>query len=86
MGNDTSSPLKVSSSFSCGVVPEALGTSTSFISKEKYKVKRMKKESALTKHKKWLLELQSTKEKLELEYASELQLKTATREKVFLSF
>lgn len=68
-------------SFSCGVVPEAIGISVSVLSKEKHKVLRPKKDSALTKHKKWLAQLQETKDKLELQYAMEMEKKQETRDK-----
>lgn len=59
--------------FSCGVVPEAPGMSVSILSKERVKVKKEKKDSVLTKHKKWLVDLQKAKEQLELDALLEVK-------------
>ena len=67
--------------FGCGVVSEEIGAHVSLASKEKHKIKRPKKESALTKHRKWLAELQETKDRLELEFVQEMQQKKETQEK-----
>lgn len=61
--------------FSCGKVPEALGINVSIASKDKGKPKRAKKETVLTKHKRWLADLQKTKDKLEMQYIQEMQEK-----------
>jgi len=59
--------------FGCGVVSEEVGAHVSLASKEKHRIKRPKKESALTKHRKWLAELQSTKDRLEMEFVMEME-------------
>lgn len=68
-------------SFSCGVVSEKAGTNVSISNLEKKYPKRKKKETALTKHKKWLAELQSTKDRLEKQYEEELRLEQEKSEK-----
>ncbi len=73
-------------SFGCGVVSEEIGAHVSLASKEKHKVKRPKKESALTKHRKWLADLQKTKDRLEMEYVTEMQSKQETSEKVRIAY
>merc|ERR1711871_91324 len=55
--------------FAVGVVPSAFGLNAAL---DKQKVKRKKKETALTKHKKWLAELQRKKDELELQYTVEV--------------
>lgn len=67
--------------FGCGVVSEEIGAHVSLASKEKHKIKRPKKESALTKHRKWLAELQNTKDRLEMEFVMELENKKDQSEK-----
>lgn len=67
--------------FGCGVVPAEIGAHVSLASKERHKIKRPKKESALTKHRKWLAELQNTKDRLEYEYAMEMQAKQDQKDK-----
>ena len=69
-------------SFSCGVVPEAPGTNVSISNLEKKYPKRKKKETALTKHRKWLQELQNTKDRLESQYEEELLASQAKNQKV----
>ena len=73
-----------SPAFACGVVPEAIGISVSVLNKEKHRndSKRPKKDSALIKHRRWLQELHETKDKLEIEYATEMQMKQEARERV----
>lgn len=64
------------SSFRCGVVSESVGANVSINNLfEKTHVKRPKKETALTKHRKWLAELQATKDRLETQYVEENQRK-----------
>lgn len=62
-------------SFTCGVVPEAIGQTVLPSSKEKYKIFRSKKDSVLSKHRRWLAELQKTKDTLEARYVDELNRK-----------
>lgn len=69
-------------SFSCGVVAESAGTNVSISNLEKKYPKRKKKETALTKHRKWLAELQNTKDRLENQYEEELLATQAKNEKV----
>ncbi len=61
-------------SFSCGVVSANIGQNVPISMKEKM-VKRPKKDSVLIKHKKWLADLQKTKERLEQEYLEEARRK-----------
>lgn len=68
-------------SFSCGVVPDAVGTNVSISNLEKKYPKRKKKETALTKHRKWLQELQRTKDRLESQYEEEILANKAKNEK-----
>jgi hypothetical protein len=72
----TTKPLGTSSTptFSCGVVSGNLGQNVPISMKEKM-VKRPKKDSVLVKHKKWLADLQKTKERLEQEYLEEARQK-----------
>lgn len=55
-------------SFRAGKVPDPVGVANLNL---KSKVKRPKIENALTRHKKWLAELQRTKDRLEAEYTME---------------
>lgn len=71
-----SAPEKTS--FTCGVVADSAGTNVSISNLEKKYPKRKKKETALTKHRKWLAELQNTKDRLESQYEEEMR---ATQEK-----
>lgn len=61
--------------FISGKVPDALGINVSISGKDKLKPKRAKKETVLTKHKRWLADLQKTKDKLEIQYIEEMQAK-----------
>lgn len=45
-------------------------------------IKRSNKDSALVKHKKWLSDLQKTKDKLEVEYMEEAKRKEEAQQKV----
>jgi hypothetical protein len=47
-------------------------------------LKRPKKDSVLTKHKKWLADLQKTKERLEVQYLEEIQKKDEAQSKVII--
>lgn len=67
-------------SFSCGVVPQTLGTTVSIANKEKH-IRRPKKENAVSRHRKWLADLQKTKERLEQEYVEEAERKRESQEK-----
>ena len=65
--------------FVCGQVPREVGLT-------KYKndavaVKRTKKETALTRHRKWLRDLQNTKDELERGYVLEMQAKEETKKR-----
>lgn len=60
--------------FTCGVVPDAPGLSAPIANRDKF-LKRPKKDSVLTKHKKWLSDLQKTKERLEVQYLEEMRQK-----------
>lgn len=68
-------------SFSCGVVSESAGMNVSISNLEKKYPKRKKKETALTKHRKWLAELQNTKDRLESQYEDELRATQAKNDK-----
>jgi hypothetical protein len=69
-------------SFSCGVVADSAGTNVSISNLERKYPKRKKKETALTKHRKWLAELQNTKDRLENQYEEELRATQEKNEKV----
>jgi hypothetical protein len=45
-------------------------------------LRRPKKDSVLSKHKKWLADLQKTKERLEIEYIDEIKKKEESQAKV----
>jgi len=83
-GNSAVATMKSSqgekSSFICGVVPEPSGTNVPIGTKEKL-LKRPKKDSVLCKHKKWLADLQKTKERLEMQYLEEIQSKEEAQAK-----
>jgi hypothetical protein len=66
--------------FICGLVAEAAGIGQSMASKDQKKVKRPKKETVLTKHRRWLAELQKTKDKLEMQFVEEMKAKEASRD------
>lgn len=68
-------------SFSCGVVSDPSGTNVSIASLERKYPKRKKKETALTKHRKWLAELQKTKDRLESQYEEEMQKANESKQK-----
>lgn len=68
-------------SFSCGVVPVTVGVNVPIPMKEKM-LKRPKKDSVLVKHKKWLSDLQKTKERFEEQYLEDLQRKEDSKQKV----
>ena len=65
--------------FVCGLVADAAGVNVSMSSKDQKKVKRPKKETVLTKHRRWLADLQKTKDKLEMQYIDEMKAKDAAR-------
>eukprot|EP01035_Chromulina_nebulosa_P029388 gene29388-38949_t len=79
-GATTKGSTSDSSSFICGLVPEAIGTNVPIPMKEKL-LKRPKKDSVLCKHKKWLLDLQKTKERLEIQYLEEIRKKEEAQSK-----
>ena len=64
-GTATSTKAPISNAdkntFTCGVVAEPIGVNVTMSSKEKMKLRRPKKETVLTKHRKWLADLQKTK-------------------------
>lgn len=64
--------------FNCGVVPDAVGIGQPASSRKK--VKRPKKETVLTKHRRWLAELQRTKDKLEAEFVDDMLKKQEKKE------
>lgn len=66
--------------FSAGVVPETIGLNVPISAKEKL-IKRPKKDSVLAKHKKWLSDLQKTKDRLEYEYVEEIRRKEESQAK-----
>jgi hypothetical protein len=61
-----SQQLGAKPSFACGAVPEKLGSNIPIISAEEKKEGGAKAPTALASHKKWLQDLQSTKESLEV--------------------
>jgi hypothetical protein len=84
-GTATSTKAPISNAekntFTCGVVAEPIGVNVAMSSKEKMKLRRPKKETVLTKHKKWLADLQKTKDKLESQYMDELMKKEEEKQK-----
>ncbi len=66
------------------MVPIPIGSNVAISAKEK-QIKRPKKDSVLVKHKKWLSDLQKTKERLEEQYIDDLRKKEEEKLKVSLS-
>ncbi len=79
-----SSQSEAKTSFGAGVVPIPIGSNVAISAKEK-QIKRPKKDSVLVKHKKWLSDLQKTKERLEEQYIDDLRKKEEEKLKVSLS-
>lgn len=75
MASKTNGGAVEKNTFSCGVVPDALGINVAINTKEKAKLRRPKKETVLTKHKKWLHDLQKEKDRLEIKYMEDLKKK-----------
>lgn len=73
--NNMSSNSSSKPQFAAGKVPEALGVPVHSTAREKFLSMKKKKDSVLSKHKKWLQDLQKTKERLEAEYLEEQQRK-----------
>jgi len=68
--------------FSCGTVAKEIGSNVPISSKEKVlSNNKNKKDSALSRHKRWLADLQKTKERLESEYLDEEARKKDSRRK-----
>lgn len=65
--------------FICGLVADPAGMPVSLSKKDEKKVKRPKKETVLTKHRRWLSELQKTKDKLEMQYIDEMRQKEESK-------
>jgi len=84
-GTATSTKAPISNAekntFTCGVVAEPIGVNVAMSSKEKMKLRRPKKETVLTKHKKWLADLQKTKDNLETQYMEEIMKKEEEKQK-----
>ena len=70
------------STFACGVIPESIGINIPISSKDKHKFDRPKKDTVITKHRKWLAELQRKKEMLEVQYMNEMAQKKEEQDKV----
>ncbi|GMI44988.1 hypothetical protein TrCOL_g7683 [Triparma columacea] len=68
-------------SFKCGTVETPLGENVKISEHQKMVAKMSKKDSVLSKHKRWLNELQKTKEKLQDEYIASEEKKEAQKEK-----
>eukprot|EP00428_Durinskia_dybowskii_P078293 CAMPEP_0170358512 /NCGR_PEP_ID=MMETSP0117_2-20130122/2267_1 /TAXON_ID=400756 /ORGANISM="Durinskia baltica, Strain CSIRO CS-38" /LENGTH=387 /DNA_ID=CAMNT_0010612725 /DNA_START=110 /DNA_END=1273 /DNA_ORIENTATION=+ len=66
--------------FTCGLVSEAAGLNVPISAKEKL-IKRPNKDSVLAKHKKWLSDLQKTKDRLEMEFLEEARRKEEAQAK-----
>lgn len=79
MASKTNGGAVEKNTFSCGVVPDALGINVAINTKEKAKLRRPKKETVLTKHKKWLHDLQKEKDRLEIKYMEDLKKKEDTK-------
>eukprot|EP00596_Hydrurales_sp_CCMP1899_P007063 CAMPEP_0119044676 /NCGR_PEP_ID=MMETSP1177-20130426/33494_1 /TAXON_ID=2985 /ORGANISM="Ochromonas sp, Strain CCMP1899" /LENGTH=382 /DNA_ID=CAMNT_0007015151 /DNA_START=167 /DNA_END=1315 /DNA_ORIENTATION=- len=61
-----------SNAFSCGVISDAIGVNVTISSKDKHKIERPKKDSVISKHRKWLADLQKQKDMLETQYINEM--------------
>ena len=72
---------KTSGSFKCGTVETPLGENVKISEHQRMVAKMSKKDSVLSKHKKWLADLQKTKEKLQEEYLDEAEKKEEKKEK-----
>lgn len=70
-----------SNTFKAGVIPEPLGIPIPISSKDKLKLARPKKETVLTKHRKWLADLQKTKDSLEIQLIDEMNKKQESIQK-----
>lgn len=78
VNKQSNAPQKVT--FTTGVVPESIGINVPIAAHPKL-TKRPKKDSVLAKHKKWLIELQKKKDRLEEEYLDEMRRKEESQEK-----
>lgn len=67
--------------FKAGVIPEPLGMAIPLSAKDRMKLQRPKKETVLTKHRKWLADLQRTKDALEIQLIDEMNKKTESIQK-----
>lgn len=75
---EASGEAKVGGNFRAGKVPDEMGLKPL---RDFPKPMRFRKETALTKHKKWLVELQQTKDELEAKYLAEMERKEAQKAK-----
>jgi hypothetical protein len=67
--------------FKAGVIPEPLGMAIPLSAKDRMKLQRPKKETVLTKHRKWLADLQRTKDSLEIQLIDEMNKKAESIQK-----
>jgi hypothetical protein len=67
--------------FNSGTVSAPLGLNVPIAAREK-QIKRPNKDSVLVKHKKWLADLQKTKERLEVQYVDDMRRKEDEKLKV----
>jgi len=75
----SSNPMgKIGGNFRAGKVPDEIGLKPL---RDFPKPMRFRKETALTKHKKWLVELQQTKDELEAKYLAQMERKAAQKAK-----
>lgn len=74
----TGGPAKAA--FVCGRVPDAMGNAA-IKSENALNVKRTKKETALTRHRRWLHDLQVTKDALEKAYLDDIQAKEDSKQR-----
>lgn len=79
--NSKQTAVPDTSSFSCGVIPETIGVNIPISSKDKHKFDRPKKDTVISKHRKWLSDLQRKKEMLESQYLNEIAQKKDQQDK-----
>jgi hypothetical protein len=68
-------------SFATGVVPQPVGFATVGSNKEMFKIKRSKKDTVLTKHRKWLADLQRRKDESETVLIQEIIAKEEAKQR-----
>mmetsp|Transcript_5546 Transcript_5546/g.8166 ORF Transcript_5546/g.8166 Transcript_5546/m.8166 type:complete len:397 (+) Transcript_5546:172-1362(+) len=77
----TKQKCKDGSSFICGTVAKPWGSNVAIAEKSRVLTRLSKKDGALSKHKKWLKDLQEERERIEKERENEAQLKEEKKRK-----